>query len=104
MARNQYLGIFVMVYYAVLLYALLGLAVFVLTHLNAFWSSFTIIGHTWTAFYIVQFGRLAFLLTGVTGCTVCIVFLCAFAVPFLGTTSTAGLRVVVFFIFFYIIL
>ncbi|KAF2651490.1 MFS transporter [Lophiostoma macrostomum CBS 122681] len=99
---DQFLGIFVMTNYGVLIYGSLGLTGFVPLLLNACWTTFTIFGNVWTAFYIDKFGRRTFMLIGSTGCTTCVIFLCALTAQFLGTTNTAGLRAAVFFIFFYI--
>ncbi|KAF2679224.1 MFS transporter [Lentithecium fluviatile CBS 122367] len=99
---DQFLGIFVMTNYGVLIYQSLGLTGFVPLLLNACWTSFTIIGNVWTAFYIDKFGRRAFLLIGSTGCTACVIFLCALTAQYLNTSNIAGLRAAVFFIFFYI--
>jgi MFS family permease len=88
--------------YGVLIYASLGLTGFVPLLLNACWTSFTIIGNTWTALYIDRFGRRTFLLIGATGCIVSVTFLCALTAEYLGTDNKAGLRAAVFFVFFYI--
>jgi MFS family permease len=89
--------------YGVLIYASLGLKGFVPLLLNACWTSFTLIGNTWTALYIDKFGRRTFLLIGSTGCIVSVIFLCALTAKYLGTENVAGLRAGVFFIFFYIV-
>ncbi|KAF2643166.1 MFS transporter [Massarina eburnea CBS 473.64] len=98
---DQFLGIFVITNYGVLIYATLGLTGFVPLLLNACATSFTIIGNTWTAFFIDRFGRRTFLLIGSTGCTASLIFLCALTAEYLNTTVVAGLRAAVFFIFFY---
>ncbi|KAL4773239.1 general substrate transporter [Aspergillus nidulans var. acristatus] len=102
MIGNQFLGTFVLTNYGVLIYASLGLTRSIPLLLNACWTSFTLIGNTWTALYIDRFGRRRFLLAGATGCTLCMVFLCALTASFLNTDNTPGLRATVFFIFFYI--
>ena len=66
------------------------------------WTTFTIIGNFWTAFYVDKYGRRTFLLIGSTGCLVSLIFLCAMTACFLNTTNTAGLNAAVFFIWFYI--
>ncbi|KAL3466108.1 general substrate transporter [Aspergillus heterothallicus] len=99
---NQFLGTFVLANYGVLIYASLGLTGSLPLLLNACWTSFTLIGNTWTALYVDRFGRRRFLLIGATGCTICIIFLCALTAQYLNTTNTAGLRAAVFFVFFYI--
>jgi MFS family permease len=88
--------------YGVLIYASLGLSGFVPLLLNACWTTFTIIGNTWTAFFIDRFGRRTFMLIGSIGVLTSVIFLCALTASFLDTTNKAGLRAAVFFVFFYI--
>ncbi|KAL4990009.1 major facilitator superfamily domain-containing protein [Aspergillus falconensis] len=102
MIGNQFLGTFVPTNYGVLIYASLGLTGSMSSLLNVCWTSFTLLGNTWIALYIDRFGRRRFLLAGATGCTLCMVFLCALTASFLNTDNTPGLRAAVFFIFFYI--
>ncbi|KXT13446.1 hypothetical protein AC579_4248 [Pseudocercospora musae] len=99
---DQFLGIYVMTNYGVLIYASLGLTGSIPLLLNACWTTFTIIGNFWTAFYVDKFGRRTFLLLGSTGCLVSLIFLAAMTASFLNTTNTAGLNAAVFFIWFYI--
>ncbi|KAL2845906.1 general substrate transporter [Aspergillus pseudoustus] len=99
---NQFLGSFVLANYGVLIYASLGLTGSIPLLLNACWTSFTLIGNTFTALYVDRFGRRRFLLLGATGCTICIIFLCALTAQYLNTTNTPALRAAVFFVFFYI--
>ncbi|KAI7650898.1 hypothetical protein KC319_g10971, partial [Hortaea werneckii] len=70
---DQFLGIFVMTNYGVLIYAALGLGGFRPLLLNACWTTFTIAGNIWTFFF------------------------------FLNTNNSAGLNAAVFFIWFYIV-
>lgn len=100
---DQFLGIFVMTNYGVLIYASLGLSGSVPLLLNACWTTLTIIGNTWTALYIDRFGRRKFMLIGSAGCITALIFLCALTASFLGTTNKAGLNAAVFFIWFYIV-
>ncbi|KAI9368979.1 general substrate transporter [Aspergillus egyptiacus] len=102
MVGNQFLGTFVLTNYGVLIYASLGLTGHVPLLLNACWNTFTLTGNTWAALFVDRFGRRRFLLLGSTGCTLCMVFLCALTAEFLNTDNVAGLRAAVFFIFFYI--
>ncbi|KAK3613606.1 hypothetical protein LTR56_025727 [Elasticomyces elasticus] len=102
MFGDQFLGIFVMTNYGVLIYASLGLSGSTPLLLNACWTTFTIIGNTWTAFYVDKFGRRTFMLIGACGCVTAVTFLCALTASFLGTTNQAGLNAAVFFIWFYI--
>ena len=99
---DQFLGIFVMTNYGVLIYASLGLTRFIPLLLNACWTSFTILGNTVTALTVDRFGRRTFLLIGACGCIVSLIFLAALTAQFVGTTNKAGERAAVFFIFFYI--
>ena len=99
---DQFLGIFVMTNYGVLIYASLGLTGHTPLLLNALWTSFTIIGNTVTALTVDRFGRRTFMLIGSCGCITSVIFLAALTASFLGGTNEAGLRAAVFFIFFYI--
>lgn len=100
---DQFLGIFVMTNYGVLIYASLGFTGSTPLLLNACWTTFTLFGNIWTAFYVDRFGRRTFLLIGSLGCTISLIFLCAMTATFLDTTNTAGLNAAVFFIWFYIL-
>ncbi|KAJ5815492.1 hypothetical protein N7474_007269 [Penicillium riverlandense] len=99
---NQFLGVFVLANYGVLIYASLGLGGSIPLLLNACWVSFTLIGNTWTAFYVDRVGRRTCLLIGSIGCTVAVIFLCALSARYLGTENVPGLRGGVFFVFFFI--
>ncbi|KAK5124672.1 hypothetical protein LTR85_001385 [Meristemomyces frigidus] len=99
---DQFLGIYVMTNYGVLIYASLGLSGFKPLLLNACWTTFTIIGNIWTFFFVDRYGRRTFLLIGACGCTTALIFLCALTASFLGGTNGAGLNAAVFFIWFYI--
>jgi MFS family permease len=102
MCGHQFLGSFVLANYGVLIYASLGLTGFVPLLLNACWTSFTIIGNVWTAFFVDRFGRRTFLLVGSIGCTSSVICLCALTAVYLDTDNVAGLRAAVFFVFFFI--
>lgn len=99
---DQFLGIFVMTNYGVLIYSSLGFEGAIPLLLYACWASFTLVGNTWTAIYVDRYGRRRFLLIGSIGCVVSLIFLCALSAEYLGTDSIAGLRAAVFFAFFYI--
>lgn len=99
---NQFLGIFVMTNYGVLIYAALGLEGSIPLLLNACWVSFTLIGNVWTALYVDRFGRRTFMIIGSIGCVISVCFLCALSAEYLGTMYTPGLRAAVFFLFFFI--
>ena len=100
---DQFLGIFVMTNYGVLIYASLGLTGSVPLLLNACWTTFTIFGNIWTAFYVDRFGRRTFMLIGATGVTVSLIFECALTAQFLNSTNKAALNAAVFFIWFFIL-
>ncbi|SMQ51655.1 unnamed protein product [Zymoseptoria tritici ST99CH_3D7] len=100
---NQFLGIFIITNYGVLIYASLGFKGSVPLLLNACWTTFTLLGNVWTAFYIDRFGRRTFMLIGTTGCVVSLIFLCAMTASFLNTNNVNGLNAAVFFIWFYIL-
>ncbi|KAF2741235.1 MFS transporter [Polyplosphaeria fusca] len=99
---DQFLGVFVMANYGVLIYASLGLTGYVPLLLNAVWTTVTIPGNIWTALYIDRFGRRTFMLIGSIGTTCSLIFLCALSAEFLNTENVAGLRAAAFFIFFWI--
>ncbi|KAL2004600.1 hypothetical protein VTN00DRAFT_3336 [Thermoascus crustaceus] len=99
---DQFLGIYVMTNYGVLIYASLGLTGSIPLLLNACWTSFTMVGNTWTAFYVDRYGRRTFMLIGSVGCVVSVIFLCALTARYLGTDNLPGMRAGVFFMFFYI--
>lgn len=103
MVGDQFLGIYVMTNYGVLIYASLGLTGFKPLLLNACWTTFTIIGNIWTFFFVDRFGRRNLLLIGACGCTSALIFLCALTATYLGTTNAAGLNAGVFFIWYYIV-
>ncbi|KAL9053900.1 MAG: hypothetical protein Q9162_004473 [Coniocarpon cinnabarinum] len=100
---DQFLGIFVITNYGVLIYSSLGLSGSIPLLLNACWVTFTIFGNIFTALFLDRWGRRKFLIVGSTGCTVSLIFLCAMTASFLDTTNKAGLRAAVFFVFFYLI-
>ena len=98
---NQFLGIFVITNYGVLIYQSIGFEDPIPLLLNACWTTFTLFGNTWTAFYVDRYGRRIFLLIGSTGCVACLIFLAALCARYLGTTNISGLHGAVFFVFFY---
>ena len=100
---DQFLGVFVMTNYGVLIYASLGLSGSVPLLLNACWTTFTISGNVSTALFLDKWGRRKSLITGATGCTISLIFLCAMTARYLNTTNEAGLRAAVFFVFLYIV-
>lgn len=99
---NQFLGVYVLANYGVIIYQNLGLDGPLPLLLFACWTSFTLIGNTWTAFYVDRFGRRILLIIGAIGCLVSIIFLCALTAEYFGTNHTAGLKAGVFFVFFFI--
>lgn len=99
---DQFLGVYVMTNYGVIIYGELGLTGGVPLLLNACFNSLTIFGNSWTAFSVDRFGRRTYLLTGTIGCLVSLVFLCALSAEYLNTQYMPGLRAAVFFMFFFI--
>ncbi|KAJ5718210.1 MFS transporter [Penicillium malachiteum] len=89
---DQFLGIFVITNYGVLIYESIGFEGSIPLLLYACWASFTLIGNTWTAVYVDRYGRRIFLLVGSIGCVSCLIFLCALCARYLGTDNTAGLH------------
>ncbi|KAJ5980045.1 MFS transporter [Penicillium waksmanii] len=102
MAGDQFLGIYVIANYGVIIYGYLGFTGGIPLLLNACWTTFTLIGNTWTAFYLDRVGRRTCLLLGSIGCTASAIFLCALSAEYLGTNVKSGLQAAVFFTFFYI--
>ena len=100
---NQFLGIFVMTNYGVLIYSSMGLEGSIPLLLNGCWVTFSVFGNLFTALFLDRWGRRKFLLTGATGCTVSLIFLCALTAEYLDSMNLTGLRAAVFFIFFYIL-
>lgn len=99
---DQFLAVFVLANYGVLIYGYLGFSGAVPLLMNACWDSFTLIGNTWTALYVDRVGRRTCLLIGSTGCICCLIFEAALTAEYAGTTFKPGLRAAVFFVFFYI--
>lgn len=99
---DQFLGVYVMTNYGVIIYGNLGLTGDIPLLLNACWNSFTMIGNSWTAFSVDRFGRRTYLLLGTVGCIVSLIFLCALSAEYLNTSHLPGLRAAVFFMFFFI--
>lgn len=99
---DQFLGVYVLANYGVLIYASMGLTSYMPLLLLACANSLTLFGNTWTAFYVDSMGRRRFLLIGSAGCTMCLIFLAALTAEYVGTDNTSGLAAAVFFIFFFV--
>lgn len=99
---DQFLGVYVMTNYGVIIYGDLGLTGSIPLLLNACFNSFTMLGNSWTAFSVDRYGRRTYLLTGTIGCIVSLIFLCALSAQYLGSGYMPGLRAAVFFMFFFI--
>ncbi|EXJ65474.1 hypothetical protein A1O7_01815 [Cladophialophora yegresii CBS 114405] len=99
---TQFLGVYVMTNYGVLIYASLGFSGSTPLLLNGCWCTLTIFGNLYAAMTVDRFGRRLYLLIGSSGCVGCLIFLCAITAQFLNTDNSAGLRAGVFFIWFYI--
>ena len=102
MFGNQFLGVYVLSNYGVIIYESLGQGGSIPLLLNACWTTFTLFGNTWTAMYVDRFGRRILLLIGAVGCLVSVIFLCAITAQYFGTTYMPGLKAGVFFCFFFI--
>lgn len=102
MFGNQFLGVYVLSNYGVIIYESLGQGGSIPLLLNACWTTFTLFGNTWTAMYVDRFGRRILLLIGAVGCLVSVIFLCAVTAQYFGTTYMPGLKAGVFFCFFFI--
>lgn len=98
---NQFLGIYVLANYGVVIYATLGFSEAMSLLLNACGNSVTIIGNTVTVFLVDRFGRRPLLIIGSIGCTVCAIFVCALSGEYADTQYKPGLNAIIFFIFFY---
>lgn len=70
--------------------------------LSALWVTASFPGNIFTALCIDRIGRRTFLLTGLAGLTVTLIFECAMQAEYLGTTNSAGQKAAVFFIFLFI--
>ncbi|KIV99334.1 uncharacterized protein PV09_08993 [Verruconis gallopava] len=102
MFGNQFTGVLVIANYGVLLYAALGMKTYMPLLLSALWVTSSFPGNIFTAFFVDKLGRRTFLLTGLTGLTITLIFECAMQASFLGTTNTAGQKAAIFFIFLFI--
>jgi MFS family permease len=60
--------------------------------LAALWVTASFPGNIFTAFYVDKFGRRTFMLTGLTGLVVCLVFECVLQALYQGTENVAGQR------------
>lgn len=100
MAVDQFLGMFVIANYGVCIYSYLALSGGIPLLLNACWTTFTLIGNTWTAFYLDRIGRRTCFLIGSVGCTVSAISLCTLSAQYLGTDNIPDLRAAVFFILY----
>ncbi|KAK3712930.1 hypothetical protein LTR37_008815 [Vermiconidia calcicola] len=103
MIFNQFLGVYVLANYGVLIYTSLGLEGNVPLLLNACWTTLTIVLNTLCAFFVDRFGRKRFLLIGTVGCCVALIFEAALTAAYYDTKNDAGLAAAVFFVWFYLI-
>ena len=96
---NMFTGILLIANYAVIIFTSLGLTGSTPLLLLSIWVSLSIIGNTFTAIFLDSWGRRRFLLIGIAGILVCLIFECAFQAVYTGTDNKAGQRAAVFFIF-----
>lgn len=102
MIGDQFLGVYVLANYGVLIYGTLGLQGRLPLLLNACWTTLTIFGNTLCAFTVDKVGRRTYLLIGAIGCTICLIFEAALEATYLGSTNQSGLSACVFFVWLYI--
>lgn len=70
--------------------------------LSALWVTLSFPGNVFTAFFIDKIGRRIFMLIGLGGITITLIFEAAMQAQYLGGTNAAGQRAAVFFIFLFI--
>ncbi|KAI9819935.1 MAG: hypothetical protein M1827_006505 [Pycnora praestabilis] len=102
LAGNQFTGVLVIANYGVLIYASLGMKTYMPLLLSGVWVSLAVPGNIFTAFFVDKVGRRLFMLIGLTGLLVVLIFECALQAEYLGTTNAAGQRAAVFFVFLFI--
>ncbi|KAK3708622.1 hypothetical protein LTR37_011344 [Vermiconidia calcicola] len=103
MIFNQFLGVYVLANYGVLIYTSLGMKGNVPLLLNACWTTLTIVLNTLCAFFVDRYGRKRFLLIGTVGCCVALIFEAALTATYYDTNNDAGLAAAVFFVWFYLL-
>ncbi|KAK5188301.1 hypothetical protein LTR16_008439, partial [Cryomyces antarcticus] len=102
MFGNQFTGVLIIANYGVLLYATLGMKTYMPLLLSAIWVTLSLPGNIFTAFFIDKIGRRTFMLTGLGGILVALIFETALQAQFLGTNNAAGQKAAVFFVFLFI--
>ncbi|KAK5169845.1 uncharacterized protein LTR77_005823 [Saxophila tyrrhenica] len=98
---NQFLGIYVLSNYSVIIYRRLGLTNHDPLLLNACWTILCVIGNCVNAAIIDKVGRRPLLLIGCTGCTLCLIGEATLTALFGGEDNQSALIGLVFFIWLY---
>ncbi|KAJ9640902.1 hypothetical protein H2199_005570 [Coniosporium tulheliwenetii] len=102
MFLNMFTGVLIIANYGVILYASLGMQTYMPLLLSAIWVTASFPGNIFTAFFVDRLGRRLFLLTGLAGLTITLIFECILQALYQGTANKAGQRAAVFFIFLFI--
>ena len=99
----MFTGVLVVAYYAVILFAQLGVSGYMPLLLLALWTTASFPGNCFTALFVDKFGRRKFMLIGACGILVSLVCECALQAVYTGGTNKAGQRAAIFFIYFFIL-
>lgn len=99
MLGNQFTGVLIIANYGVLLYSSLGMETFMPLLLSALWVTLSFPGNVFTALFIDRIGRRTFMLIGITGLLISLIFEAALQAQFLGTANKAGEKAAIYFIF-----
>lgn len=103
MLGNELTGVLIIANYGVLLYQSLGMKTFMPLLLSALWVTASFPGNVFTALFIDRIGRRRFMLIGIAGILVALIFECAMQAQYLGTDNKAGEKAAIFFIFLFIL-
>jgi len=102
MWNNQFTGVLIIANYGIILYVSLGMTGFIPLLLTSLWVTSTFPGNLFCAFFVDRFGRRKFMLIGLSGILVVLIFEIALQATYLGTTNRAGQNAAIFFIFLFI--
>jgi MFS family permease len=100
---NMFTGVLILANYGIILFGSLGMTGYMTLLLLALLVTASFPGNVVTALTIDRFGRRTFLLIGVSGILVSLIFECALEAEYLGSNNTAGHRAAVFFIYFFVL-